>query len=89
MWVTSVFLNSYLEMMMDSPILPETRDGQKILLDAYLLDKAVYEINYEMNNRPDWIGLPIQGILQVLGIENEPDDEKLQEKQGELTKRLQ
>jgi maltose alpha-D-glucosyltransferase/alpha-amylase len=89
MWVTSVFLNSYLEIMMDSPILPETRDGQRTLLEAYLLDKAVYEINYELNNRPDWIGLPIQGILQVLGIENEPAGEKPPEKQGELPKRLQ
>ena len=89
MWVTSVFLRSYMEIMMDSPILPETRDGQRTLLEAYLLDKAVYEINYELNNRPDWIGLPIQGVLEVLGIENESAGEKLPEKQGELTKRLQ
>jgi maltose alpha-D-glucosyltransferase / alpha-amylase len=86
MWVASVFLNSYLEMMLDSPILPSTMDGQRTLLDAYLLDKAVYEINYELNNRPDWIGLPVRGILQVLGIENEPPGRKTIQKTGRVSK---
>jgi hypothetical protein len=35
-------------------------------LDAYLLNKAVYEVDYELNNRPDWVGLPLQGIVQML-----------------------
>jgi maltose alpha-D-glucosyltransferase/alpha-amylase len=37
-----------------------------VLLDFYLLDKAVYELAYELNNRPDWIRIPFQGILQLL-----------------------
>ena len=72
LWVASSFLKSYLEFMTGSPILPKNREGQRILLDSYLLDKAVYEINYELNNRPDWAGLPLQGILQVLELEHEP-----------------
>jgi maltose alpha-D-glucosyltransferase/alpha-amylase len=72
LWVASSFLKSYLEFMSGSPILPKNREGQRILLDSYLLDKAVYEINYELNNRPDWAGLPLQGILQVLELEHEP-----------------
>jgi maltose alpha-D-glucosyltransferase/alpha-amylase len=31
-----------------------------------LLDKAIYELGYEMNNRPDWVAIPLQGISQVL-----------------------
>ena len=44
----------------------------RIILEAYLLDKAIYEINYELNNRPDWVVLPLQGILQVLETKEEP-----------------
>jgi maltose alpha-D-glucosyltransferase / alpha-amylase len=31
-----------------------------------LLDKAIYELSYELNNRPDWVAIPLQGINQVL-----------------------
>jgi len=70
-WVSATFLKSYLEIMAVTPILPQTREGMKVILDAYLLEKALYEVNYELNNRPDWVGLPLQGILQVLGIEEQ------------------
>jgi len=36
------------------------------MLDGYLLQKALYEVNYEMNNRPDWLVVPLRGIMQVL-----------------------
>jgi maltose alpha-D-glucosyltransferase/alpha-amylase len=37
-----------------------------VLLDAFVLEKAVYELNYELNNRPDWVRIPLRGILQLL-----------------------
>ena len=37
-----------------------------ILLDVYLLEKALYELGYELNNRPDWVRIPLAGILQLL-----------------------
>jgi predicted RNA-binding Zn-ribbon protein involved in translation (DUF1610 family) len=72
-WVSATFLKSYLEIMAVTPILPQTRDGMKVILDAYLLEKALYEVNYELNNRPDWVGLPLRGILQVLGVEKQSE----------------
>ena len=36
------------------------------MLEAYLLDKAVYEVGYELNNRPDWVVIPIRGIKHIL-----------------------
>jgi maltose alpha-D-glucosyltransferase/alpha-amylase len=72
LWVSATFLKSYLDIMLDTPILPQSREGMKFILDAYLLDKALYEVNYELNNRPDWVGLPLHGILQMLEAEAEP-----------------
>jgi maltose alpha-D-glucosyltransferase/alpha-amylase len=37
------------------------------MLEAYLLEKAIYEIGYELNNRPDWVGLPLRGVLELMG----------------------
>jgi maltose alpha-D-glucosyltransferase/alpha-amylase len=73
LWVSATFLKSYLGIMADTPILPQSQEGIGVILNVYLLDKAIYEVNYELNNRPDWVGLPLQGILQMLGTEAEPD----------------
>jgi maltose alpha-D-glucosyltransferase/alpha-amylase len=39
------------------------------LLRLHLLGKALYEINYEADNRPDWIGTPVRGVLAILDAE--------------------
>jgi maltose alpha-D-glucosyltransferase/alpha-amylase len=31
-----------------------------------LLDKAIYELRYELDNRPDWVAVPIEGILELI-----------------------
>jgi len=65
-WVSVSFLNSYLDIMANTGLLPENPEHLKILLDAFLIDKALYEVSYELNNRPDWVIVPLQGILQLL-----------------------
>ncbi len=64
-WVTPVFLTSYLNVAKEVPLLPEDQRELATLLNAYLLDKAVYEIGYELDNRPDWLRVPIRGILEL------------------------
>jgi len=49
-----------------SPYIAEDPDQLKILLDAYLLEKAVYEIWYQLNNRPDWLKVPLRSILDLV-----------------------
>jgi predicted trehalose synthase len=36
------------------------------MLTIFELEKAVYELRYEMNNRPDWMGIPVAGIVRLL-----------------------
>ncbi len=64
--MSSVFLQSYLQTTAGAIFVPQNSDDLQILLEAYLLDKAVYEIGYELNNRPDWVVIPIRGIKHIL-----------------------
>jgi maltose alpha-D-glucosyltransferase/alpha-amylase len=64
--MSSVFLQSYLKITTDAVFIPKNSDDFQILLQGYLLDKAVYEIGYELNNRPEWVVIPIRGIKHIL-----------------------
>jgi trehalose synthase-fused probable maltokinase len=65
-WISVRFLKEYLSAAAEARFLPAAEDEFTVLLEAYLLEKAVYELGYELNNRPDWVRLPIQGILQLM-----------------------
>jgi maltose alpha-D-glucosyltransferase/alpha-amylase len=69
--VSGVFLNSYLEMTRQATFLPTDQNDLELLLQVFLLDKAVYELGYELNNRLDWVSIPINGLLSCL--QNRPD----------------
>jgi maltose alpha-D-glucosyltransferase / alpha-amylase len=64
--MSSVFLQSYLQTTAGAIFVPQNQEDLQVLLEAYLLDKAVYEIGYELNNRPDWVVIPIRGIKHIL-----------------------
>ena len=65
-WVCTVYLKSYLETAAPGNFLPEAKEDLRVLLDAYMLEKAIHELAYEFNNRPDWLKIPIQGIRQMI-----------------------
>jgi maltose alpha-D-glucosyltransferase/alpha-amylase len=62
------FLASYLETVKPPGLLPEDPEHLRIMLGIYILEKAVYEIGYEPYNRPDWVKVPLQGILQLMEV---------------------
>jgi len=66
-WSSAAFLRGYLQEASSVPILPEHPDQFETLLQAFLLEKAVYEIEYELNNRPEWARIPLLGLLDLLG----------------------
>jgi maltose alpha-D-glucosyltransferase/alpha-amylase len=63
--ITSVaFLRSYLRLAREGNFLPESLPDMERLLSTYLLEKACYELRYELNHRPDWDDVPMQGIIE-------------------------
>ncbi|HSJ50971.1 MAG TPA: maltose alpha-D-glucosyltransferase [Actinomycetota bacterium] len=69
LWYVSAagaFLRSYLEEVKGAPFHPQTREETRVLLQIFLLEKALYELAYEANNRPDWLPIPATGVLELL-----------------------
>jgi maltose alpha-D-glucosyltransferase/alpha-amylase len=65
-WVASAFLRSYLSRARDACFVPADKDSLRALLDAHLLEKAIYEVSYELQSRPGWAGMPLAGVLEIL-----------------------
>ncbi|MDO9462997.1 MAG: maltose alpha-D-glucosyltransferase [Deltaproteobacteria bacterium] len=65
-YVSGIFLHSYLETCGEAPFIPHEKGEIETLLQAFLLDKAIYELGYELNNRPDWIIVPVRGVQCIL-----------------------
>jgi maltokinase len=62
------FLDGYFDRV-DPSLLPPGEAPTRQLLAVFELEKAVYELRYELNNRPDWVGIPVAGILRLLETE--------------------
>ena len=59
------FLDGYFETV-DPALLPPGEEGTRKMLSIFELEKAVYELRYELNNRPDWVAIPVAGIVRLL-----------------------
>jgi maltose alpha-D-glucosyltransferase/alpha-amylase len=66
---SAVFLRAYLQHAGAAALLTDDKSEIELLLDVCMLEKAVYELGYELNNRPDWVSVPAEGILEQLQIE--------------------
>ncbi len=66
--VSTEFLRAYQSTVIaaNQSLLPEPHQAQ-FLLNGYLLEKALYELLYELDNRPTWVRIPLAGILALPG----------------------
>jgi maltose alpha-D-glucosyltransferase/alpha-amylase len=65
-WTSEAFLREYLKTAAGAPFLPRDPDETQRLLRLFMLGKAFYELSYELNNRPDWVRIPLRGLLGLL-----------------------
>jgi maltose alpha-D-glucosyltransferase/alpha-amylase len=66
MWVTIAYLSGYLGLADGTPLVPSSVPDLHALLTAYALDKALYEVRYDLAHRPEWAPIPLHGIVQLL-----------------------
>jgi maltose alpha-D-glucosyltransferase/alpha-amylase len=65
---SAAFLRTYVESVANSLFVPAVETNRQALLRLFLLEKALYELNYELNNRPEWARIPLRGILDLLNL---------------------
>ena len=64
-WVGQRFLQAYLDEVAGQ-LLVETDESTAVLLRSFILEKAGYELAYELNNRPSWAGIPLHSLVGML-----------------------
>ncbi|MFO7923264.1 MAG: maltose alpha-D-glucosyltransferase [Bacteroidales bacterium] len=69
--VSDTYLRTYIETLGETRLIPENKEDLKTMLDIFVLEKAVYELNYELNNRPDWVSIPLKGIKNIMQSNNQ------------------
>ncbi len=69
LWASVAFMKGYLDVAGPAGILPGRPEEIQALLDIHVLEKVIYELGYELGNRPEWARIPLRGILQLIGAE--------------------
>jgi trehalose synthase-fused probable maltokinase len=69
-WVSDRYLEEYLRTARGAEFLPPSNEEISALLQLHVLEKAVYELGYELNNRPGWVAIPLEGISKTLESSN-------------------
>ena len=64
--VSAVFLKSYLSTAGAASWVPQNQEELELQVTTMLLEKALYELRYELNLRPDWVRIPMRGILDLV-----------------------
>jgi maltose alpha-D-glucosyltransferase/alpha-amylase len=65
-WISATYLRGYFDAAATADFVPSDAKERRRVFDAFLLQKALYEVAYELNNRPDWVGIPLRGILSLV-----------------------
>jgi maltose alpha-D-glucosyltransferase/alpha-amylase len=63
---TQAYLAAYREAAADERLWPSDEESAQRLLDVFIVEKAIYEIGYELANRPNWLHVPLAGVARLL-----------------------
>ncbi|MBN1962683.1 MAG: maltose alpha-D-glucosyltransferase [Deltaproteobacteria bacterium] len=69
-YVTRAFLKSYVENAAGACFMPKDQTELLTLINVYIIEKALYEVSYELNNRPSWLRIPLSGIFSIIERKN-------------------
>lgn len=64
--VQDIFIESYIETAGNASFIPDEDNELRELLAVYTIEKAIYEIDYEFNNRPNWLHIPLSGLKMIM-----------------------
>lgn len=67
-WITQQFVTSYEQTMPETASLLSSSPENKVLLDAFLAERALRELRYELQSRSNRIAVPLAGILEIIGV---------------------
>jgi maltose alpha-D-glucosyltransferase/alpha-amylase len=65
-WASALFLTGYLETAGGAAFLPAPAEDRRALLHCYLIERALLELSHELARRPDWVRIPLHGVLEIL-----------------------
>jgi maltose alpha-D-glucosyltransferase/alpha-amylase len=65
-YASGLFLHSYLKTVAGSQVVPSDEKDLAVLLETFVLEKVIYELGYELHNRPDWLMIAVHGVEQIL-----------------------
>jgi maltose alpha-D-glucosyltransferase/alpha-amylase len=68
-WVSAVsaaYLDEWRKRLSGARSLPKSEEALRVLLDFHLLQKCIYEVGYELNNRPEWVATPLASLVRTL-----------------------
>ncbi|MGC1242154.1 MAG: maltose alpha-D-glucosyltransferase [Chryseosolibacter sp.] len=65
-YMSGFFMKAYLDTVKGSAFIPDNKEDLETLMTTFLLEKAIYELNYELNNRPGWVLIPLRGIKALM-----------------------
>lgn len=64
--MSGMFIDAYFDTVASSKFIPSNKKDLEVLIRTFMLEKAVYELGYELNNRPDWVAVPLRSIIAMM-----------------------
>ncbi len=74
-YMSGFFVKAYIETINDTPVIPKEKKDFEVVLQTFLLERALIHLNYELHNRPEWVLAPIRIIKSIMSIRKDVPEE--------------